>query len=135
MTIERLSELSLVLADASFGLEDPTRRYVAELAQRAGVTVEPVVDVETVATVLDLVAAGVGDTILERGLIVARGRRMSRRIGWVPFADPIMVTLAFVSRRGAPLSPAARVMTELVEERLRRTAQDLRGTPRKRLPA
>lgn len=134
MTIERLSELPLVMADASYGLDDPTRRYVAELAQRAGVTIEPVVDVETVAVVLDLVAAGVGDTILERGLLVARGGRMSRRIGWVPFADPIMVALAFVSRRDAPLSPAARVMTELVEARLGRTEQALASAPRRRLP-
>jgi hypothetical protein len=59
---------------------------------------------------------------------------MSKRIGWVPFADPIMVSLAFVSRRDAPLSPAARVMMELVEARLSRTASDLAGTPRKRLP-
>ena len=135
MTIERLSELPLVLGDASYRLEDPTRRYITELAQRAGVTVEPVVDVETVATVLDLVAAGVGDSILERGLLVARGAGMSARIGWVPFADPIMITMAFVTRRDAPLSPAARVMIELVEERLRATAAELAKTPRKRLPS
>ncbi|HMS61071.1 MAG TPA: LysR family transcriptional regulator [Solirubrobacteraceae bacterium] len=135
MTIERLSELPVVMGDASYRLQDPTRRHVAELAQRAGVTLEPVVDVETVATVLDLVAAGVGDTILERGLLVARGGGMSKRIGWVPFADPIMITLAFVTRRDAPLSPAARVMVELVEERLRLTAAELAKAPRKRLPS
>ena len=59
---------------------------------------------------------------------------MSKRIGWVPFADPIMITLAFVTRRDAPLSPAARVMVELVEERLRLTAAELAKAPRKRLP-
>ena len=76
-----------------------------------------------------------GDTILERGLLIARGGGMSKRIGWVPFADPIMITLAFVTRRDAPLSPAARVMVELVEERLRATAAELAKTPRKRLPS
>ena len=90
---------------------------------------------ETVATVLDLVAAGAGDTVLERGLLVARGARMSKRIGWVPFADPIMITLAWVTRRDAPLSPAARVMVDLIEERLHRTTARLAGTPRRRLPA
>lgn len=135
MTIERLAELPLVVSDASYRLEDPTRRQLAELAQRAGVTLEPVVDVETVATVLDLVAAGVGDTIIERGLLVARGGGMSKRIGWIPFADPIMITLAFVSRRDAPLSPAARVMVDLIEDRLRRRSAELEGAPRRRLPA
>jgi DNA-binding transcriptional LysR family regulator len=135
MTIERMAELPLVMGDASYRLQDPTRRQLAELAQRAGVTLDPVVEVETVATVLDLVAAGAGDTVLERGLLVSRGARMSKRIGWVPFADPIMITLAWVTRRDAPLSPAARVMVDLIEERLHRTTAELAGTPRRRLPA
>lgn len=135
MTIERMAELPLVMGDASYRLQDPTRRQLAELAQRAGVSLDPVVEVETVATVLDLVAAGAGDTVLERGLLVARGARMSKRIGWVPFADPIMITLAWVTRRDAPLSPAARVMVDLIEERLHRTTARLAGTPRRRLPA
>ena len=36
MTIERLAAAPLVLGEASFGTEDPTRRQLAELAQRAG---------------------------------------------------------------------------------------------------
>jgi DNA-binding transcriptional LysR family regulator len=135
MTIERMAELPLVMGDASYRLQDPTRRQLAELAQRAGVTLDPVVEVETVATVLDLVAAGAGDTVLERGLLVSRGGRMSKRIGWVPFADPIIITLAWVTRRDAPLSPAARVMVDLIEERLHRTTAELAGTPRRRLPS
>ncbi len=134
MTIERLAQMPLVFPDASFGIEDPTRRRIAELAQRAGVVVEPVVDVETVGTVLDLVADGVGDTILEAGLLNAPGRRVSRRIGWVPFAEPIHLTLAFAFRRGAPLSPAAREMVDIVERRLQHTADVLASVPRQRLP-
>ena len=134
MTIERLAQMPLVMPDASFGIEDPTRRNIAELAQRAGVTIEPVVDVETVGSVFDLVAAGVGDTIMEAGLLNAAERRVSRKIGWVPFADPIRLTLAFVFRRGAPLSPAAREMVAIVEQRLRETADVLERAPRQRLP-
>ena len=120
----------------------PTLQAIEDLQQARRASIELVdlltiapLDVETVATVLDLVAAGVGDTILERGLLVARGGGMSKRIGWVPFADPIMITLAFVTRRDAPLSPAARVMVELVEERLRATSAALAKTPRRRLPS
>ena len=135
MTIERLAELPLVFPDASFGIEDPTRRRLAELAQRAGVTIEPVVDVETVSTVLDLVAAGVGDTIMEAGLLNAPERTVSKKIGWVPFAEPVYLTLAFAFRRGAPLSPAAREMVAIVEDRLRANADALASAPRRRLPA
>ena len=38
-----------------------------------------------------------------------------------------MITLAWVTRRDAPLSPAARVMVDLIEERLHRTTARLRG--------
>ena len=122
MTIERLAELPLVMGDASYRLQDPTRRQLAELAQRAGVTLEPVVDVETVATVLDLVARGRRrHDPRARPARRARARACPSGSAGCRSRDPIMITLAFVSRRDAPLSPAARVMVDLIEERLRRT--------------
>ncbi len=134
MTIERLAAMPLVMPDASFGIEDPTRRRLAELAQRAGVTIRPVVDVDSDATVMDLVASGVGDTVNWRGLLVARRRRLPKRLGWVPFADPIHVSLAFVFRHGAPLSPAAREMSSIVERRLEVMTAELQRAPRAQLP-
>jgi DNA-binding transcriptional LysR family regulator len=134
LTVERLASVPLVLSDASYGLEDPTRRRLSELAQRAGVTLEPVVDVEEVATTLDLAAAGVGDTVIWRGQLVARLRRLPRAVGWAPFTPPISMTLAFVQRRGAPLSPAAREMVGLVEDRLQRTAQRIAAMPERSVP-
>jgi len=133
MTIERLAEMPLIMPDASFGIEDPTRRRLAELAQRAGVTIRPVIDVESDSTVFDLVAGGVGDTVNWHGLLVARRHRLAGSVGWVPFAEPIGVSLAFVFRHGAPLSPAARVMTSIVEERLRRTVAEMQRVPRSSL--
>ena len=134
MTIERLATMPLVLPDASFGLEDPTRRSLAELAQRAGVTIRTVIDVESDATAFDLVAGGAGDTVSWHGLLVARGRRRTARVGWVPFAEPIVVSLAFVFRQGAPLSPAAREMVSIVEQRLRRTEAEMERVPRSAAP-
>ncbi len=133
MTIERLAEMPLIMPDASFGIEDPTRRRLAELAQRAGVTIRPVIDVESDTTVFDLVASGVGDTVNWHGLLVARRHRLAGNVGWVPFAEPIGVSLAFVFRQGAPLSPAARVMTSIVEERLVRTVAEMQRVPRSSL--
>ncbi len=134
MTIERLAEMPLILPDASFGLADPTRRRLSELAQRAGVSLEPVVDVEEITTTLELAAAGAGDTVVWRGMLVGRGRRIPRRLGWVPFAPPLDMTLAFVQRRGAPLSPAAREMVGLVETGLAKAARRLQETPRRYVP-
>lgn len=134
MTVERLARTELVLADASYGLQDPTRRLLTELAQRAGVGLAPVVDVEEQSMAFDLAAAGVGDTVSWRGLLQGSRRRPSSRLGWVPFAPPLAMTLAFVFRRGAPLSPAAREMVRLVEQRLEAMARRIEQTPARRMP-
>ena len=63
MTIEQLAEAPLILYDARFGWDDPTRRQLAERAQRAGVTIEPQIEVEYVEAALDLALRGLGDTI------------------------------------------------------------------------
>ena len=60
MTIERLAEAPLILYDARFGSDDPTRRQLAERAQRAGVTIEPQIEVEYVEAALDLALRGLG---------------------------------------------------------------------------
>src|SRR3954452_17932726 len=45
VTIRELAAAPLILTDTSYGLEDPTRRQLFELAQREGVKIEPDIDV------------------------------------------------------------------------------------------
>lgn len=134
MTIERLASLPLIMSDASYGREDPTRRVLAEIAQRAGVKLEPVVDVETDTTAFELTAAGVGHTVSWLGLLVERRSPLPAGLGWTTFKEPLQMSLAFVFRRGAPLSPSAREMSAIVEERLQETAQRLADAPKRKLP-
>ena len=116
MTIERLAEAPLILYDARFGTDDPTRRQLAERAQRAGVTIEPQIEVEYVEAALDLALRGLGDTIGTRR--VALGRAFGRRLHHVGFDPPITDTFAFVTRRNAHLSPATRAFMELAAKRM-----------------
>jgi DNA-binding transcriptional LysR family regulator len=132
VTIPDVAAAPMILADASFGLEDPTRRQLFELAQRAGVTVEPEIDVEDIETAVDLAARGLGDTLVARGILLGLGRRVPKRLGWVPFADPIYDTFAIINRRGARLSPAAREFMALAEERMQAMAEQLKTTPPRR---
>ncbi|UGS38901.1 LysR family transcriptional regulator [Capillimicrobium parvum] len=134
MTIERLARGPLVLYDVTFGAQDPTRRQLTELAQRAGVTLEPLIDVEDPETALDLAVEGLGDTIAARGTLLAQRRRLSGRLGWVPFAEPIYDDFAFVWRRGAHLSPATRAFVQAVEERLASVRRRLDRVPRRHRP-
>src|SRR5262245_57163544 len=106
MTIERLVERPLILYDARFGWSDPTRRQLLDRAQRAGLTLEPQIEVEYIATALDLAVRGLGDTIGARGITL--GRTWARRLLGVGFDPPLYDNFAFITRRGAPLSPAPR---------------------------
>ncbi|MDX6659033.1 MAG: hypothetical protein QOH62_3826 [Solirubrobacteraceae bacterium] len=133
--IRRLSAAPLILSDASYGAMDPTRRQLAELAQREGVTIEPEIDVEDVESALALVAQGHGDTVVSRGVLWSIGSRLSKRIGWAPFAEPLYDTFAFAWRRGAQLSPAGREFLALAEDRLRSRTDALeREAPRRKAP-
>jgi LysR substrate binding domain len=135
MTIEVLADAPLILADASWGRDDPTRRQLAELAQRVGVAIEPEIDVEDVEAAIDLAARGLGDTIVPRGILLALGRRVPKRLGWVSFADPVYDTFAFIARRGSVLSPASREFLRLARERMTALALELQTKPpRRRAP-
>jgi DNA-binding transcriptional LysR family regulator len=132
MTVEGLATAPLILSDASWGTDDPTRRQLAELAQRAGVTIEAQIDVEDIEAAIELAARGLGDTIIARGMLLALGRRVPKRLGWVPFAEPIYDQFAFIARRGARVSPASREFLRLAQERLATLAETLETKPPRR---
>ena len=134
MTVGRLARAPLILPDASYGSEDPTRRQLAELAQRAGVSIEPQIDVEDVEAALELAWRGFGDTIVARGMLHALRRRVPARLGWVPFDPPLYDTFAFIARTGARLSPATRELMRFAEARLSSLAETLRERPPRRRP-
>jgi DNA-binding transcriptional LysR family regulator len=113
MTVERLAEVPLIVYDAHYGWEDPTRRQLYERAQRAGVTLEPVVEIEDVAAAVQLAGRGVGDTLVSRA--IATGSRFPRNLHVAPFDPPLRDTFAIVTRRGGRLSPAVTELLGLAE--------------------
>ncbi|MCW3010985.1 MAG: LysR family transcriptional regulator [Solirubrobacterales bacterium] len=134
-SIREVARAPLIMFDASYATEDPTRRQLAALAQAAGVAIEPQIDVEDVEMAIELAARGLGDTLVSRGIIHSMGRRMPKRLGWVPFAEPIYDTFAFIQRRDAHLSPASREFLAVAEARLHVLAKELEEKPpRARLP-
>jgi DNA-binding transcriptional LysR family regulator len=116
VTIERLAEAPLILYDAHYGWSDPTRRQLLERAQRAGVQLEPVIEIEDMDAALELTTSGLGDTIAPKAAL--EHRPSFRRLGTTSFAEPLYDDFAFITRRGAPVSPAARAFLELAERRL-----------------
>jgi DNA-binding transcriptional LysR family regulator len=116
MTIERLAEAPLILYDARWGADDPTRRQLRDRAQRAGVKVEPQIEVEYVTAALELCARGLGDTVSNQTMIRSRG--YAQQLAGVPFDPPLYDTFAFITRRNAQLSPAGREFMALAEKRV-----------------
>jgi DNA-binding transcriptional LysR family regulator len=116
VTIEALAASPLILYDARWGTDDPTRRQLRERAQRAGVKLEPQIEVEYITAALDLAARGLGDTICSRSIVIGRG--YGKKLGSVSFAPPFYETFAFIRRRNAHLSPGTREFIRLAERRV-----------------
>ena len=81
MTIERFVEAPVILYDTHHRLDDPTRRQLDDRAQRAGVVIRPVIEVESVVAAVALAARGDGDTVVARTAL--RGMRGTRGLGSV----------------------------------------------------
>jgi DNA-binding transcriptional LysR family regulator len=122
VSIERFAEAPLILYDARFGWADPTRRQLLERAQRAGVTIEPDIEVEYMEAALDLASRGLGDTIATRN--IALRRRQDRKLHSASFDPPIYDTFAFITRKNAHLSPATQAFMELADRRLKRVMKN-----------
>jgi DNA-binding transcriptional LysR family regulator len=115
-TIADLAAAPLILYDARWGPVDPLRRQLVERAQRAGVRLEPQIEVEYITAALDLAARGLGDTVSAPSVLVTRG--FEQRLASVSLDPPLYDTFAFVTRTNARLSPATRAFVELAEQRV-----------------
>jgi DNA-binding transcriptional LysR family regulator len=116
VTIEQLAATALVLPEARWGDDDPTRRQLAARAQRTGVTLNPHIEVQHVTASLELAARGIADTLVTRALVDALGYR--EHLVCTPLDPPLHEVFAFIHRRNARLSPATRALMTLAEHRL-----------------
>ena len=79
--------------------------------------IEPIIEVEDVEVALELVARGLGDSFIARA--IAERIELSAPLHTVRFTEPVYDTFAFISRRGARLSPGMRAVVASVETLLR----------------
>ncbi|TDP91336.1 DNA-binding transcriptional LysR family regulator [Leucobacter luti] len=122
VSIQQIVEHPVVLYDASYSWNDPTRRQLSERAQEHGLRLEPQVEVEYLEAALDLVARGVGDTMVSRA--VTQGESFPESIHVAPFDEPMYDTIAFIRRRNSVLSPAIIELIDLISALLRKRAPE-----------
>jgi DNA-binding transcriptional LysR family regulator len=118
MTVERLAAAPLVLPEARWGDQDPTRRQLGERARAAGVVLEPAVEVELPVAALALAARGVGDAVVSRPLLAEVGGVGD--LTWTSLDPPMYETFAVITRSGNRLSPATQELVRMAADLLRR---------------
>ncbi len=118
VTIADIAALRLILYDAHFGWNDPTRHQLADRARHAAVELLPMIEVESVDSAVSLAAQGLGGTFVSE--TIARQASFPANLIAVPFSPPLFDTFAFVWRRGQRLPPATRELLRLAEELIRR---------------
>ena len=115
-TVGDICSRDMVLYDAHFATSDPMRRQLTERAQLAGLHLTALMEVEYLSSALDLVAAGLGDTLAPSGAIANEVE--PRRLHVSTLAEPIFDTVALIRRRGHVLSPATAEFARLAHETL-----------------
>jgi hypothetical protein len=114
--VQDLANADLILPEVRWGDMDPTRRQLLALAQNAGVTLRPVVEVESPAVALELAQRGIGDTLISLPLVHVLGATST--LHWASLETPLLETFAFVTRRGVRPSPATAVLIRLARQLL-----------------
>lgn len=120
VTIEQIVGHPVVLYDASYSWNDPTRRQLSERAQERGLRLQPMFEVEYLEAALELVRRGLGDTMVSRA--VTQNENFPPEIRVAPFASPMYDTIAVIRRRNSVYSPAILELIDIVNDILRRRA-------------
>ncbi|MFT4220194.1 MAG: LysR family transcriptional regulator [Microbacterium sp.] len=114
VTIDDIAVRPLIAYDAHYGWDDPTRRQLAERAQVRGLRLEPIVEVETVSTALELVRRGIGETLVSR--TIAARDDFPKGLHTGRFDPSLFDTIAAVRRRDSTLAPAAAELVRVASE-------------------
>ncbi|MGN6161098.1 MAG: LysR family transcriptional regulator [Marmoricola sp.] len=113
-SIGDICDRRMILYDAHFSVTDPMRRQLADRAQLEGRHLSPIIEVEYLAPAIELVAAGLGDSLVPGA---ALGRLVDARgLHATCLQEPLFDVVALIRRRGYPISPATREFARLAHE-------------------
>lgn len=120
--VTTLAERPLILSEARWAHDDPLRVSLTAMAQREGIVLRPIVEVEFQTHALELAAQGVGDSLVSyhvgKSLIASRG------LSYAPLAPPIREHYAFITRRNGAVSAATAEFMRLAQRVLQRVAAE-----------
>lgn len=125
--IHTLVTRPLILAESRYSLQDPLRVTLRERAQREGITLEPIVEVEFQTHAMELASQGVGDCLVSYH--AGRQAFADKGLHWTPIVPRIEEHHAFVTRKNGRISPATAKFMELTGKVLDDLAEQQAGDP------
>ena len=114
-SIQEIASAQLIMPEVLWGDTDPTRRRLTEIAQKQGLNIIPEIEVSP-EIALQLTVAGLGDTIAPYSF--AKGTGTAEKLHWCPLDPPMWENFAFINRKNATLSPAARTIRGIINKLL-----------------
>ncbi|MGB0191610.1 MAG: LysR family transcriptional regulator [Nocardioides sp.] len=123
VTAHRLSLATLVMSETTFRATDSTRATLRRMLHETGRNPATRIEVEDIETAVELVGLGLADTVIPLGAAQQLVPRLAPKAGWVALRPRQFDTFAIVHRKGAVLSPAARLMIELATTRMQEIAE------------
>lgn len=117
VTIDHVAACPLIVYDAHYGWNDPTRRQLAERAQANGVRLEPIIEVEMAGPALELVRRGVGETLVSSSIVA--NEAFPAELHTASFDPPLFDTIAVITRAHSTLTPAAAELMRLATRMVR----------------
>ena len=114
ITAARLSKAELVMSETTWRTTDSFRVVIRRFLHEAGYNPHTRIEVEELETAVELVGRGYADSVIPRGAAEQLIPRLAPNVGYVSLRPKQYDTMAIVHRAGAVLSPAARVMVEVV---------------------
>lgn len=125
ITVDQLATAPLIFYDVESAENDPLRHQLAARAQMRGLSLSPRVEVEPIDLALRLVSDGVGDTYVPQAHTFTP--YFPAGLYTASFEPAVYDTFAIVTRRGSRISPAMRVLLDMVREHLYKTVASFQG--------
>lgn len=121
IALEKVSKRPLILYDAQYGIQDPTRRQLSQRAQAAGIRLEPTIEVENISTALSLVSRGLGETMAARA--VCDSPSFPDNLHIASFTEPLFDVIALVRRQNSVPSPSTDALINVATRMMRSSGQ------------
>jgi DNA-binding transcriptional LysR family regulator len=123
VTPKTLASADLVLPETTWRTQDSARVTLARFVQETGRSLQTRIEVEDVETAVELVARGLADSVVPRGVLTELGPRLAPGVGCASLRPRLYETVAVVQRKDAALSPGAQAVIELAVRRMRDVAE------------